>query len=339
MIYRIAINGFGRIGRNIIRALYETNRHNKIQIVAINEIANSIAMAHLLKYDSTHGIFPYDVYQKKDTIWVNKEAIKIFHYNEISKLPWRKLDIDIVLDCTGIYGSRKDGEAHLKSGAKKVLFCHPGFDDLDNTIIFGINEKTITSRHRIVSNGSCTTNCVIPVIKLLDDELGIKFGTITTIHSSMHDQKVTDIYHSDLRLSRSANQSIIPINTYLEKSISKILPKFNNCFKAISIRVPIVNVTAIDLNILVSKSTNFTQVNTLLKHAAQGSLRGIIEYNDLPLVSIDFNHNSHSVIIDGTQTKVSGCHLIKNLLWCDNEWGFSNRMIDTAIYMALSGFS
>ncbi|PPI86416.1 erythrose-4-phosphate dehydrogenase [Candidatus Pantoea edessiphila] len=338
MIFKIAINGFGRIGRNVLRALYETGRDHQIKIVAINELANSIGIAHLLKYDTTHGIFPFEIYQEKDTMWINKDSIQIFHYNSISKIPWYKLDVDIVLDCTGVYGSREDGESHLKSGAKKVLFSHPGSDNLDATIIFGINENIITSKHRIISNASCTTNCVVPIIKLLDDSFDIKFGTITTIHSSMYDQQVIDTYHDDLRRARCSSQSVIPISTLLAEGIARIFPKFKNCFQAISVRVPTINVTAIDLNVVVNKSTNLIEVNKILRKAAKKTLRGIIEYNDLPLVSVDFNHNAHSVIVDSTQTRVVGGYLIKNFLWCDNEWGFSNRMIDTALHMAIIGF-
>ncbi|MXP51200.1 erythrose-4-phosphate dehydrogenase [Pantoea sp. SoEX] len=338
MIVKVAINGFGRIGRNIVRGLYESKRNKIIKIVAINEVADSIGMAYLLKYDTTHGTFYFNVRQEKDTIWINDDLIQIFHHHNINELPWNKLNIDVVLDCTGIYGTRKDGEAHLKAGAKKVLFCHPGDNDLDATIVYGINEKTISTEHRIISNASCTTNCIIPIIKLLDDEFSIKFGTITTIHSSMNDQKVIDFYHNDdLRRSRSASQSIVPINTHLADGIYRIFPKFKNCFEAISLRVPTINVTAIDFNVVVSKSTDSNKVNKLFKNAAKKSLKGIIEYNDLPLVSIDFNHNSHSVIIDSTQTKVSGCYMIKTLLWCDNEWGYSNRMIDTLIYISKLG--
>ncbi|MBK4775707.1 erythrose-4-phosphate dehydrogenase [Candidatus Pantoea edessiphila] len=336
MIFRIAINGFGRIGRNIVRALYESKRNNKIKIIAINEIADLSIMAHLLKYDTTHGIFSFNVHHENDVIHINDDAIKIFHYDKINKLPWNELNIDVVLDCTGIYGTRNDGNEHLKAGAKKVLFSHPGADDLDATIVYGINEKTIKSKHQIISNASCTTNCIIPIIKLLDDEFGIKFGTITVVHSSMHDQKTIDVYHNNNPLlSRSASQSIVPINTRLADGITRIFPKFKNCFEAISLRVPTINITAIDFDVLVNKSVNLNIVNKLFKKAAQELLRGIVAYSDLPLVSVDFNHNAHSVIIDSTQTKVIGSHLIKTLLWCDNEWGFSNRMIDTATHIAM----
>ncbi|MXP56684.1 erythrose-4-phosphate dehydrogenase [Pantoea sp. Mhis] len=333
MAIRIAINGFGRIGRNVLRALYETGRQTEITVVAINELAESACMAYLLKYDTTHGRFGFDVSQQCDELFVNNDIIYILHSSNIHSLPWRELNIDIVLDCTGVYGTREDGEAHLEAGAKKVLFSHAGGHDLDATIIFGVNHHSLKNDDLIVSNASCTTNCIIPVIKLLDDAFNIKLGTITTIHSIMHDQNIIDTYHNDLRRSRSATQSIIPVDTRLATGISRIFPKFNNCFEAISVRVPIINVTAIDLSIVVDKMVKIYDVNTVLQKASKQEFEGILDYKELPLVSIDLNHDPHSVIVDGTQTRVSGKHLIKLFVWCDNEWGFSNRMIDTALVM------
>jgi len=278
------------------------------------------------------------VRQERDVLYVGDDAIRLLHQKEINQLPWGDLGVDIVLDCSGIYGKRADGEMHLASGAKKVLFSHPGSNDLDATVIYGVNHQQLVAEHRIVSSGSCTTNCIIPVIKLLDDAFGIESGTVTTIHASMNDQQVIDAYHPDLRRTRAASQSIIPVDTKLAAGITRIFPKFCDRFEAISVRVPTVNVTAIDLSVTVSTPVNVSDVNQLLLTAAKGHFRGIVDYTELPLVSIDFNHDPHSAIVDGTQTRVSGQHLIKTLVWCDNEWGFANRMLDTTLAMAKSGF-
>ena len=338
MTVRIAINGFGRIGRNVVRALYESGRRAEITVVAINELADAAGMAHLLKYDTSHGRFAWDVRQERDQLWVGDDAIRILHEPEIANLPWRELGVDVVLDCTGVFGSRADGEAHLAVGAKKVLFSHPGGNDLDATVVYGVNHESVVAEHRIVSNASCTTNCIIPIIKLLDDAYGIEWGTVTTIHSAMHDQQVIDAYHPDLRRTRAASQSIIPVDTRLAAGIARIFPKFNDRFEAIAVRVPTINVTAIDLSVTVKNAVKANEVNKLLQKSARDSFHGIVDYTELPLVSTDFNHDPHSAIVDGTQTRVSGQHLIKTLVWCDNEWGFANRMLDTTLVMAASGF-
>ena len=339
MTIRIAINGFGRIGRSVLRALYESGRRAEIKVVAINELAEAEGMAHLLKYDSTHGRFDWDVRQERDVLYVGDDAIRLLHQKEINQLPWGDLGVDIVLDCSGIYGKRADGEMHLASGAKKVLFSHPGSSDLDATVIYGVNHQQLQPEHRIVSSGSCTTNCIIPVIKLLDDAFNIESGTVTTIHASMNDQQVIDAYHPDLRRTRAASQSIIPVDTKLAAGITRIFPKFCDRFEAISVRVPTINVTAIDLSVTVTNAVSVLDVNNVLQRAAKSSFRSIVDYTELPLVSIDFNHDPHSAIVDGTQTRVSGKHLIKTLVWCDNEWGFANRMLDTTLAMVKSGFS
>lgn len=339
MTVRIAINGFGRIGRNVLRALYETGRRAEITVVAINELADAAGMAHLLKYDTSHGRFAWDVRQERDLLSVGDDTIRLLHQADIAALPWRELNVDIVLDCTGVFGSRADGEAHLQAGAKKVLFSHPGGNDLDATVVFGVNERELRPEHLLVSNASCTTNCIIPIIKLLDDAWGIESGTVTTIHSAMHDQQVIDAYHPDLRRTRAASQSIIPVDTRLAAGITRIFPKFNDRFEAIAVRVPTINVTAIDLSVSVRDAVSACEVNALLRSASEGAFSGIVDYTELPLVSIDFNHDPHSAIVDGTQTRVSGQHLIKTLVWCDNEWGFANRMIDTTLAMAEIGFS
>ncbi|MDD1782899.1 erythrose-4-phosphate dehydrogenase [Enterovibrio sp. ZSDZ35] len=334
MALRVAINGFGRIGRSVLRALYESNKRDQIEVVAVNELAEPDAMAHLLQYDSSHGRFFKKVTNSQEYLFVGDDNIRILHLSDISLLPWRDLDIDIVLDCTGVFGNREHGQAHIDAGAKKVLFSHPGGNDLDNTIIFGVNEDTLQPSDRIVSNGSCTTNCIVPVIKVLDEQFGIESGTITTIHSSMNDQQVIDAYHSDMRRTRAASQSIIPVDTKLHLGIGRIFPKLSDKFEAISVRVPTINVTAMDLSVTVNTKVKVNDVNQSLEEAARCTLSGIVDYTEAPLVSIDFNHDPHSAIVDGSQTRVSNHNLIKMLVWCDNEWGFANRMLDTALAMA-----
>jgi D-erythrose 4-phosphate dehydrogenase len=334
MAINVAINGFGRIGRNIVRALYEANRTSEINIVAINELADAKGIAHLLKYDTAHGRFKFPVELEQDALVVNGDTIQLFAEENPNELPWEILDVDVVLECTGVYHSREHAHYHLNAGAKKVLFSQPADADMDATIIYGVNDDVLKPEHTIVSNGSCTTNCIVPLIKVLDDAFGIESGAITTIHASMHDQQVIDAYHPDLRRTRAASQSIIPVDTKLARGIERILPKFHGRFEAIAVRVPTINVTAMDLSVTVNTDVTIESVNKVLTNAEHDHLTGIISYTEEPLVSVDFNHDSHSSIIDGTQTRVSHKRLIKVLAWCDNEWGFANRMLDTAIAMA-----
>ncbi|MGL5121686.1 MAG: erythrose-4-phosphate dehydrogenase [Plesiomonas shigelloides] len=334
MTIRVAINGFGRIGRSVLRALYESGKREQMQVVAINELAAPEGIAHLLQYDSTHGRFLRSVCIDGETLDVDGDTIQLLHIRELEQLPWAELQVDVVLDCTGKFGSRADGEAHLRAGAGKVLFSHPADTDIDATVIYGVNHQLLKASDRIVSNGSCTTNCIVPIIKVLDETFGIDSGTVTTIHSAMHDQPVIDAYHSDLRRTRAAGQSIIPVDTKLARGIGRIFPKFSDRFEAIAVRVPTINVTAMDLSVTLSTDVKVCNVNHALAQAAQGVLRGIVDYTEAPLVSIDFNHDSHSAIVDGTQTRVSGTRLVKTLVWCDNEWGFANRMLDTTLAMA-----
>lgn len=338
---RIAINGFGRIGRSVLRSLYESGKNQSIQVVAINELAEPEGMAHLLQYDSSHGRFFKKVTHDQEHLFIHHsdkvepgfDSIRILHLSDAKLLPWKDLNVDIVLDCTGKFGSQADGQLHIQAGAKRVLFSHPGGNDVDNTIIYGVNHETLTADHHVVSNGSCTTNCIIPVIKALDDSFGIESGTITTIHSSMNDQQVIDAYHSDLRRSRAASQSIIPVDTKLHLGIARIYPKFADKFEAISVRVPTINVTAMDLSVTVHKNVKVDDVNQSIVEASRCTLDGILDYTEAPLVSIDFNHDPHSAIVDGSQTRVSNHRLVKMLIWCDNEWGFANRMLDTTSVM------
>ncbi|RPB38642.1 erythrose-4-phosphate dehydrogenase [Vibrio diabolicus] len=338
---KVAINGFGRIGRNVLRAVYESGKHQQIKVVAVNELAQPEAMAHLLQYDTSHGRFGKKISHDQEHLHVHHDSgeydsIRILHLSELELLPWRDLEVDIVLDCTGVFGSQADGQAHIEAGAKKVLFSHPGANDIDNTIIYGVNHETLKDEHSVVSNGSCTTNCIVPIIKVLDEAFGIESGTITTIHSSMNDQQVIDAYHNDLRRTRAASQSIIPVDTKLHKGIERIFPKFSNKFEAISVRVPTVNVTAMDLSVTINTNVKVNDVNQTIVNASQCTLRNIVDYTESPLVSIDFNHDPHSAIVDGSQTRVSNGQLVKMLVWCDNEWGFANRMLDTALAMQAS---
>lgn len=331
---RIAINGFGRVGRNVVRALYETGRNTQIEVVAINELAEPKGIAHLLKYDTSHGRFGFPVDLQAKRLVVAGDDILLLQHENINDLPWKDLDIDLVLECSGVHNDRAAGQAHLDQGAKKVLFSQPCGSDMDATVIYGINDHQLTADDLIVSNGSCTTNCIVPIIQVLDDAFNVLSGTITTIHSSMHDQQVIDAYHTDLRLTRAASQSIIPVDTKLAIGIERILPKFAGKFEAIAVRVPTINVTAMDLSVTLEKHVCIDEVNQALKQARVGRLQGILGYTEEPLVSVDFNHDPHSCIVDGSQTRVSHKQLVKTLVWCDNEWGFANRMIDTAMAMA-----
>ena len=330
---RVAINGFGRIGRNVLRALYESGRQSHIKVVAINEVASAEGVAHLLKYDTAHGRFKGTVDYTDQCLIVNGDKIPLYQQSDIQQLNWAEQAVDIVLECTGVYSAREDAQQHIENGAKKVLFSQPCGQDMDATIVYGINHQSLQPSDKIVSNGSCTTNCIVPIIQVLDEAYGVESGTITTIHSSMHDQQVIDAYHPDLRRTRAASQSIIPVDTRLAAGIERILPRFAGKFEAIAVRVPTINVTAMDLSVTLREKVSVNDVNTVLKHAARGALKQIIDYTEEPLVSVDFNHDPHSSIVDGTQTRVSHKQLVKTLVWCDNEWGFANRMLDTALYM------
>lgn len=335
MAYRVAINGYGRIGRCVLRALIESDNRD-IDIVAINELGDANTIAHLTKYDSTHGRCPSAVSLQDGYLVVGEKRIQLLHQKRITELPWGELDIDLVLECTGQFSDRKTAELHLAQGAKKVLFSQPADPDVDATVVFGLNHHSLTSEMRIVSNASCTTNALLPVIHALDAKLGILRGCITTVHSSMNDQPVIDAYHhTDLRKTRAASQSIIPVDTELARGIARILPSFEGKFEAQAIRVPTINVSLLDLALDVSRDTSATEVNALLKHAT-ANYCGVLGFTDEPLASCDFIHDSHSAIVDAGQTRVADGRLIKLIIWFDNEWGFANRMIQTASHWLAS---
>tara|TARA_R110000824_G_scaffold336_11_gene2365 strand:+ start:10789 stop:11802 length:1014 start_codon:yes stop_codon:yes gene_type:complete len=330
---KIAINGLGRIGRNVLRAYYERSSSENLQIVTLNELADLPMLAHLIQYDSTHGRFRGEIKKADDHLLINNDVLAVTQIEDINELNWH--GIDLVLECTGVYATRADAEIHLKNGARRVLFSQPATADVDATIVYGVNHQTLKKAHTIISGASCTTYSSVPVIKSLDDALGIENGVITTIHSAMNDQPLIDAYHhSNLRLTRSAFQSIIPVETALAKGIERILPNMAGKFEAQAIRVPTVNVSAIDLTLLVKKACTMQSVNQIIREAADSYLPEVLGYTDEPLASCDFNHDPRSAIVDLGQTKVSGKHLIKILVWFDNEWAYANRMLDLAELIA-----
>jgi len=331
MSYRIAINGYGRIGRCVLRALYESPHCDGLQIVAINEPADLETIAHLTKYDSTHGRFAGEVDMLPQGLRINGDDIRVTHQSTLDDLPWKELDIDLVLECSGVFSDRIAAQKHLDRGAKRVLFSQPAEADVDATIVYGINHEQIKASDRIISNASCTTNCIIPVIQSLGNAIGIESGHITTIHSAMNDQPVIDAYHhTDLRRTRSASNSIIPVETGLAKGISRILPRYEDKFTATAIRVPTVNVSIMDITMLMSRDTSVDEVNGVLQEASKGPLSGILGFTDELLASCDFNHDPRSSIVDGGQTGITEGRLVKVMAWFDNEWGYANRMLDVA---------
>lgn len=327
MAIKIAINGYGRIGRNILRALYESKRQNEFKIVAINDLGDIKINAHLTSYDTAHGPFPGEVSVEGNNLVVNGDKILVTADRDPSKLPWGELGVDVVLDCTGAFASKDKAAAHLKAGAKKVLISAPAGNDV-KTIVFGVNHHILQDSDVIVSNASCTTNCLAPLVKPLHEKLGVVQGLMTTIHAYTNDQVLTDVHHSDVRRSRSATHSMIPTKTGAASAVGLVLLELNGKLDGFAMRVPVINVSVVDLTFTAKRETSVEEVNNIMREAAQGELKGILTINDLPLVSIDFNHNPASSIFDTTQTKVIG-NLVKVLSWYDNEWGFSNRMLDT----------
>ena len=332
MTLKVAINGYGRIGRNIMRALYELDRTDEISIVAINDLGDANSNAHLTKYDTAHGKFPGTVVVDDGDLVINGDRVKVFAERDPSKLPWAELGVDLVMECTGFFRSRETAGAHITAGAKKVIVSAPG-QNVDNTVVYGVNHDSLKSSDLVISNASCTTNCLAPVAKVLHDAVGIEHGLMTTIHAYTNDQVLTDVLHSDLRRARSATMSQIPTSTGAAAAVGMVLPELNGKLDGFSMRVPTINVSVVDLTFQASRATSVEEVNAAIKAAADGSLKGVLGYNDEPLVSIDFNHDPRSSIFDAGLTKVMEGNMVKVLSWYDNEWGFSCRMLDTALVL------
>jgi glyceraldehyde 3-phosphate dehydrogenase len=334
MAIKVGINGYGRIGRNILRALYEGKRTGDIQIVALNDLGDAKTNAHLTQYDSAHGRFPGEVKADGDSIVVNGDRIKVFAERDPAKLSWSSVGADIVFECTGIFTSKDKCAAHLAGGAKKVLISAPGEKDIDGTIVYGVNHHTLTSAMTVVSNASCTTNCLAPLAKVINDGIGIESGLMTTIHAYTNDQVLTDVFHKDIRRARSATQSMIPTKTGAAAAVGLVLPELKGKLDGFAIRVPTINVSVVDLTFKPKRATTVEEINTLVKAAAAGPLKGVLNYTEAQLVSIDYNHDPASSTYDATLTKIIDGNLVKVCSWYDNEWGFSNRMLDTALAWA-----
>ncbi|HET9663081.1 MAG TPA: type I glyceraldehyde-3-phosphate dehydrogenase, partial [Burkholderiales bacterium] len=331
MSIKVAINGYGRIGRNILRAHYEGGKKHDIQIIALNDLGNAETNAHLTRYDTAHGKFPGKVEVDGDSMVVNGDRIRVLAMRNPAELPWGSLGVDVVLECTGLFTSKEKASAHLKGGAKKVIISAPGGKDVDATIVYGVNHKTLKASHTVISNASCTTNCLAPMAKALHEKIGIAQGLMTTVHAYTNDQVLTDVYHEDLRRARAATMSMIPTKTGAAAAVGLVLPELNGKLDGFAVRVPTINVSIVDLTFTAARATSVEEVNAVMKVAAEGELKGVLEYTTAPLVSIDFNHNPASSIFDATLTKVTGGTLVKALAWYDNEWGFSNRMLDATV--------
>ncbi len=337
MTIKVAINGFGRIGRMVLRAHYEGGKKHGIQFVAVNDLGDAQTNAHLLKYDTAHGPFPARVEVKDKAFVVNGDAIQVVAERDPAKLPWRALGVDVVMECTGLFTSKAKAGAHLQAGARKVIISAPGEKDVDRTVVFGVNHKTLKESDTVISNASCTTNCLAPLVKAIDDRIGVASGLMNTIHSFTNDQVLTDVFHKDLRRARSATHNMIPTKTGAAAAVGLVLPHLNGKLDGYSIRVPTINVSIVDLTFVAKKPTTVEEVNRAVKQACDGDLKGILEYSTEPLVSSDFNHNPASSIFDSTLTRVSDGTLVKVSSWYDNEWGFSNRMLDVAAVFAEVG--
>lgn len=331
MAARIAINGYGRIGQCVLRALFERGLESKLQPVAINELADLETVSYLTRYDTTHGRFPKPVSIEGDSLKIADQRIKVLKAESPEQLPWGELGVDLLLECSGSFSDRATAQRHLDQGAARLLFSQPATADVDTTVVFGLNTDSINVNHKVVSAASCTTNCVIPILSTINKAFGIEQGVTTTIHSAMNDQPVIDAYHrTDLRLTRSALQSIIPVDTGLAKGIDRLLPELAGRFECLHLRVPTINVSLMDMSIQLSRDTSVEEVNQLFKELAEGDLKGLLGYTEEPHASVDFNGDSRSVVVDGTQTRLSGKRLLKLICWFDNEWGFANRMLDIA---------
>ena len=330
MTIRVAINGYGRIGRNILRAHYQGGKTHDIQIVAINDLGDAKSNAHLTRYDTAHGKFPGTVTVEGDSMIVNGDVIKVFAQRDPAQIPWGDLNVDVVLECTGFFTTKEKASAHLKGGARKVIISAPGGKDVDATIVYGVNHGVLKSTDTVISNASCTTNCLAPLVKPLNDKIGLSNGLMTTVHAYTNDQVLTDVMHEDLRRARSATQSMIPTKTGAAAAVGLVLPELNGKLDGYAIRVPTINVSLVDLSFIANRDTTVDEINAIMKEASEGAMKGVLTYQTEPLVSVDFNGNPASSNFDSTLTKVSG-RLVKVSSWYDNEWGFSNRMLDTTV--------
>jgi glyceraldehyde 3-phosphate dehydrogenase len=333
MTIKVAINGYGRIGRNVLRAHYEGGKKHDLQIVAINDLGDAKINAHLTRYDTTHGKFPGTVAIEGENLIVNGDRIRVLSSRDPAQLPWASMGVDVVLECTGLFTSKEKASAHLRGGAKKVVISAPGGKDVDATIVFGVNHQVLKRSDTVISNASCTTNCLAPLVKPLHDKIGLVNGLMTTVHSYTNDQVLTDVYHEDLRRARSATHSMIPTKTGAAAAVGLVLPELNGKLDGYAIRVPTINVSLVDLSFIAARDTSVEEVNKVLRDASESTLRGILAMSDEPLVSVDFNHNPYSSIVETSLTKVSG-RLVKVSSWYDNEWGFSNRMLDTTVALS-----
>lgn len=329
MAIKVAINGFGRIGRNVFRAMFESGKSDAFDVVAVNDLGDAKTNAHLLQYDTAHGRFGFEVEVEGDGFRVGGESVKVLAERNPANLPWQELGVDVVMECTGFFASKEKASAHLQAGAKKVIISAPGGKDVDATIVYGVNHDILKATDTVISNASCTTNCLAPLVKVLHDGIGVLGGVMNTIHSYTNDQVLTDVYHSDLRRARSATHSMIPTKTGAAAAVGLVLPELDGLLDGFSVRVPTINVSLVDLTFQAARDTSVEEVHELMRSASDGDLKGILEFNDKPLVSIDFNHNPASSIYDASMTRVVNNRTVKACAWYDNEWGFSNRMLDT----------
>ena len=334
MPVKVAINGYGRIGRNVLRALYEGKRRGEIQIVAVNDLGDAKTNAHLTRYDTAHGPFPFPVGVDGDSLVIDGDRIKVCAERDPSKLPWGALGADIVLECTGLFTTKEKASMHLKAGAKKVIISAPGGKDVDATIVYGVNHKVLKASDTVISNASCTTNCLAPIARVLHETVGLVRGIMTTVHAYTNDQVLTDVYHSDLRRARSATHNMIPTKTGAAAAVGLVMPELDGKLDGFSVRVPTINVSLVDLTFEAGRATTVKEIDEAMKKASQGALKGVLVYVDEPLVSSDFNHNPASSLYDSSLTKIIDGKLVKVCSWYDNEWGFSNRMLDTTLAFA-----
>ena len=331
MTIKVAINGFGRIGRNVFRALYESGKQDQFEVVAVNDLGDASTNAHLLQYDTAHGRFSQSVTVEEDQFMVGETRVRVLAERDPSQLPWSELGVDVVMECTGLFASKEKASAHLAAGARKVIISAPGGKDVDATVVYGVNHDVLKATDTVISNASCTTNCLAPLVKPLHDHIGVLGGLMTTIHAYTNDQVLTDVYHTDLRRARSATQSMILTKTGAAAAVGLVLPELDGKLDGFAIRVPTINVSLVDLTFEAARETSVDEIHQIIRDASTSSLAGILEYNDKPLVSIDFNHNPASSIYDASMTRVVNGRTVKVCSWYDNEWGFSNRMLDTCI--------